>query len=379
MKRFIVLFSLLFTVYGSAIDLFGNFSLSGDGVFYFQSATPSVKNTLPAAQKGFGEVLDLEFEYKGGFFSFYTRFHNGNGSGGDKVFADYLFANVNTMADDNTDDNYDLKLLEAYLSFNFFEDRLNIIVGKTEPFLFIDQNEFANDEISQFIGKPFVNNIFFDVEDRYSPLVGFNFSFEKIELSGYVQSIEKHNVFFDGREWVIEETGVHDFSTNISTGFQLNFKTDIRGLKGNYRFFVYNNSFSHFRYNADLYNPNKKPNTVSASGFGLSFDQYVAESLGLFARFGKSYNRLHDYDNFYSLGFYLGNLFSSKDSIMCAFTKINSSSESKVKDEKHFEVQYRYNLSENLLAAFDYQYVQNLKNYPKADLSVFTIRLTLFF
>ncbi|BBB32674.1 carbohydrate-selective porin OprB [Thermotomaculum hydrothermale] len=374
----LLVFGVIYSTNVSAFNLFDNFSLNGGTVIYFQGANPSITSQLPSPQKGFGEVLDLALNYEGKYFNFYSRFHNGNGQGADKLFADYLFANLNTLADDNTDDNYDLKLLEAYLSFNFFNDNLNIILGKTEPFLFIDQNEFANDEITQFIGKPFVNNIFFDVEDRYSPILGFAYTSGSFEFSGFLQSIENHKVFFDGKEWVMEETGVHHYDENLASGFQVNYKADFHGLKGNYRFFIYNNTVPHFRCYDDLSDPDRKPSLIRASGFGLSFDQYVSEKIGVFFRYGKSYHNVHHYDNFYSFGFSIDCLMFENDSILIGFSKINGN-EKGFKDENHFEMQYRFFLNENMLAAFDYQYVENLIDFPKADLTAITVRLTLSF
>lgn len=379
MKKFISFFMLWLCVEGFAFDLNKNLSINGDMVLYFQASNPSVNEGLPSPQKGFGNTLDLEVNYHTNFFEFYTRFHNGNGQGGDKFFSDYLFANVNTLADDNTEGDYDLKLLEAYFSFSFFNGNLSIILGKTEPFLFIDQNEFANDETTRFIGKPFVDNIFFDVEDRYSPILGFNYSYKNLEFSGFVQSIEKHEVLFNGSQWIIEETGHHDYDRQVSSGFQVNYKTDFKGLRGNYRFFIYNNTVSHFLCCVDLDNPYEMPELRAASGFGLSFDQYLAENFGVFFRYGKSYKSIHPYEDFYALGFSVENVFWSKDAFLFGFSKVNSSKHTDFKDENHLEFQYKYKISENMLIAVDYQYVQNLIGFPKTELSVWTFRLTIAF
>ncbi len=378
-KKFVGFFMLWLCVEGFAFDVFDGLSINGNVVLYFQTAEPTVKKALPSSQKDFGNVLDLKLNYHTNFFEFYTRFHNGNGQGGDKFFSDYLFANVNTLADDNTEENYDLKLLEAYFSFSFLNGNLNIILGKTEPFLFIDQNEFANDETTRFIGKPFVDNIFFDIEDRYSPILGFNYSYKNLEFSGFVQSIEKHEVLFNGSRWVIEETGHHDYDKQVSSGFQVNYKTDFKGLRGNYRFFIYNNTVSHFLCGADLDNPYEMPQLKTASGFGLSFDQFLTEGFGVFFRYGKSYKKLHPYEDFYSLGFSYSGVFADKDTILFGFSKVNSSKHTDYKDENHFEFQYKYEISENMLIAMDYQYVQNLIGFPKVDLSVLTFRLTMAF
>ena len=116
-----------------------------------------------------------------------------------------------------------------------------------------------------------------------------------------------------------------------------------------------------------------------ASGFALSFDQYLAENFGVFFRYGKSYNKIHPYKDFYSLGFSFSGVFGDKDAFLFGFSKVNSSKHTDYKDENHLEFQYKYEVSENTLIAVDYQYVQNLIDFPRADLSVIMFRVTFSF
>ena len=84
-----------------------------------------------------------------------------------------LLANLNTIADDNTDGNdTGLNLLEAHYTHEFFDKTLNLTAGKAEILLFLDGNAFANCEKNQFVGKPFVNNSVLDSESEYTPLIG---------------------------------------------------------------------------------------------------------------------------------------------------------------------------------------------------------------
>ncbi len=381
MRKFLVLLMLVFVFDLRAVEVFKGFSLNGDVVFYFQGGNLSESGKIfPSSEKGFGNVIDVEGFYRfTDAFSIYTRFHNGNGQGADKTYSDFLFANINTMADDNPDGNYDLKLLEAYLDVSFFSEKLEIIVGKTEPFVFIDQNEFANDELNQFVGKPFVNNVFFDVEDLYSPIAGFFLKGERVEFSGFVQSIEKHKVFFNGEEWTVDETGTHTFKENLTAGFQVNFKTDFKGLKGNYRFYLYNNSHPHFSVFENLTDGSRRPELKGASGFGVSIDQYFNKRAGLFFRYGRVRKDIYQFRDFYSFGFNVTSMFFKDDCLLFGFAKINPISGLELKDENHIEVQYRLDFKNNLALSFDFQYISNLINYPKLNLSVFTVRVARFF
>ncbi len=375
-KVLFFVFFLMLPVYGA--EIFKGFSIGGDAVFYFQSANPD-KNVFPPAQKGWGNVLNLEANYSFKGLKFYARFHNGNGTGIDRVFGDYFFANANTLGDDNTDGDYDLKLLEGYFSFSLFNDKLEIVAGKTEPLFFIGQNEFANDEASMFIGKPLVNDVFVDSENLYAPILGFTYSFRNVEFSGFVQSIERHKVFYNGVSWEIDETGTHSFGEKLFTGFQVNFKTNFKGLKGNYRFYFYNNSHPHFPFGFNLNDPNLKPEIENADGYGLSFDQYVSENLGVFVKYGKAKKKVYAFDEYFALGFVKTGVFSEKDKILFGYSVISPVKSSGFGKEYHYETQYGYEFSQNYLLSADFQLLKNSYLNSEIDLFVFTLRLTMFF
>jgi len=51
-----------------------------------------------------------------------------------------------------------LTLREAWLGMQFFQDRLDLFLGKLDPTNYFDRNAFANDETSQFLNAALVNN-----------------------------------------------------------------------------------------------------------------------------------------------------------------------------------------------------------------------------
>ncbi len=64
---------------------------------------------------------------------------------------------------------------------------------------------------------------------------------------------------------------------------------------------------------------------------------------------------------------------------MLGFSKIRPVDGLNLKDENHIEIQYKVDLMDNFILSFDFQYVSNLINYPKLNLSVFTVRIAKFF
>ena len=85
-----------------------------------------------------------------------------------------LLANLNTIADDNSagGNNTNVNLLEAHYTHEFFDEAFSVTAGKAQFLLYLDGNAFANNERQQFVGKPFVNNSVLNSESEYAPLLG---------------------------------------------------------------------------------------------------------------------------------------------------------------------------------------------------------------
>ena len=172
---------------GEALEeRFGTLEIHGGAILYYQdSQTDELGGEKADSPSGAGFVANLEFTWHPALpvveeGEFYVRIHAGNGTGADKTGggsikpADVLLGNLNTIADDNSDEDDDtgLRLLEAHYTHHFFDEMLSITAGKVGQLAFLDDNAFANDEGVQFVGKPFVNNTVLDSENEYTPLIG---------------------------------------------------------------------------------------------------------------------------------------------------------------------------------------------------------------
>lgn len=351
------------------------FSFGGDGVFYYQGAKWGSESP-----SGTGFVANLELSVGlGKGEELYGRLHAGEGEGADGELSDHLFANLDTLADDNPE-NGSFSLLEFYYKRNFFDGNLTLFIGKTEPFILIDTNEFANDEVSQFIGKPFVNNPIIDPEDRFAPMVAFDWKVNSnLSFQGVVQSSDKGGLYWDGQQWTNKEKSVYsDPSDRPTLALQGTYST----AGANYRLYIWGDMAPHPKID-QIDDPSENPDSVRGVVLGFSFDKKITENLGIFARAAVGRDSAYPDCQFYSAGFELLSPFISRPNDIFAFgaaALVPSSLYSKHSTEVHFESYYKSALSENLFLTPDFQLVLNPGGDGDADpVFAFTLRLESHF
>ncbi len=343
------------------------FEIHGNAVTYYQGASvDEIDGEHYSNPSGAGYIANLEISfkpYKDG--EFYMRLHAGEGDGADgNGVADALFANLNTLADDNPGSDR-FRFIEAYYRQALFDGKLELVIGKTEPFIIIDDNEYANDEIGQFVGKPFVNNAILDPEDQFAPMVGVIFSpFEKLAFKAVFQSNEQSSLYWnaDSNQWEVKDK---DLYSNIFDkpflAFQVTYSPKINGLDGNYRIYYWNDSADHVKVGEKVDNPVKRPSTEDGYGVGISFDQKIFENVGIFGRAAWA-NDVYEVEQFYSLGASIEGLIPSRKNDIFAFGAAALIPNDKLENddiEWHFETYYKIQLSENLSVTPDFQYVVN--------------------
>ena len=284
--------------------------------------------------------------------------------------------------DDLRDDLHNIKnrsrdhLLELWYARTFslphnstFKATLGILDGAD----FIDQNRFANDELTQFLNEAFVNN---PLANIVSYDYGIAMEFEKgpfgFTLLGMTSKTEKHD---DAR---FNKKNYNYYSA------QLSYKLETALGEGNIRLygFTTNKRF-----------PDWKEEKKSAlKGFGLSLDQdLIKDRLGLFARIGYQDDAAKvDYKGMYSLGLnYRFCLFGMKDftlGVGYAFLK-SPSKNVELKRTKVFETYLSIPVyeKEKLFSSaltFDWQWMKDdYREEDKKDHSgnIFGVRLNLAF
>ena len=354
-------------------DRFGTLSLHGGAVLYYQgSQVHQLDGENADSPSGAGFTGDLELTWKPGVplfenGEFYARVHAGKGTGADRGGnannpVNVLLADLNTIADDNSGEGDDtsIRLLEARYTHEFLGGMASTTGGKLKLEYFMDQNEFANCEKSQFVGKPFVNNSVFDSENEYAPVLGGTFKpVDFFALSLVAGSTSRP---------LLEDTPLSDkqkskydnvFSTPL-LGAQATFSPKIGELKGNYRFYGWSAGYEHPKLDGDR-NPIAGKDS-KGWGLGLSADQQVTEMVGLFGRLG--YNNKDVYVTTWeaSGGLNLKGLIPGRaeDNLGLGFAALIPDSRYNENDpEYHLELYYRIAVTEHLAFSPDLQYVWN--------------------
>lgn len=179
------------------------------------------------------------------------------GSGPDRVLG--TLSRVNADADKLGSQDEKLTAREAWLSQRWIDDRLDTILGKLDPANYFDRNAFANDETTQFLNAALVNNPMLKQPPngpggvvRWDAGRDLGFS-----LGGHAPADLGKSLVAD--PYVIGEIDVHS----------------ARFIDGNYRWWARTGTLP----------DNRRKSTW---GSGISLDQLLTPTFGLFARAGFS-------------------------------------------------------------------------------------------
>lgn len=353
----------------------GTLCIHGAVVGFYQGMT----NADIAGRKfknpdGVGFVADLEFGFspiESGQLT--LRIHAGEGDGADRDLEAEggLFADVNTINDDNPGDD-GLRLLDVFYTQTFLDGRLGVSVGKTEPLGFIDDNAFANDEYTQFVGKPFVNNPVLDSENEYAPLVALTAApAEAWGLTVLLQSSSRPLLDEDRQKGSFERVFDKPF-----VAAQATFKPVPAGLEGNYRLYGWAQTYDHPKITGE--------GSEEGWGIGLSLDQKIHEKVGLFGRFGYQNEEVYEVPWFWSAGANVTGLVQARENdegawMGIAGLKANDDLEENGM-ELHLETYWRFCFGEHLALTPDLQYVLNpLGDEDNDGLFVGMIRAEAYF
>ena len=358
---------------GEALEeRFGTLEIHGGAILYYQGSQVHQLNGENAdSPSGAGFTADLELTWKPAMplledGKFYARIHAGDGTGADRGGqpnnpVNVLLANLNTIADDNTDGNdTNLNLLEAHYTQEFFEKTLNVTAGKAKNLLFLDGNAFANNEKKQFVGKPFVNNSVLDSESEYTPLIGGEWKPREM-LAFSVVGTSTSRPLVEGTP--LENTAKSKYDNVFSTPFlgsQLSFYPKFGELEGNYRFYGWSAGYNHSKLDTDR-------NPIAGQkdkgwGLGISADQQITQMIGLFGRFGWNNDDVYVVQWEASGGVNLKGLIPRRgeDTIGLGFAALTPGDRYAQNDpECHLEAYYRIAVTENLAFTPDMQYVWN--------------------
>ena len=344
------------TFFKELTDRFGTLSVHGDVVGYYQGAIidgPIAGENL-SDPSGFGYVADLEFSFAPFTDSeVFLRLHAGEGDGADVDLEDkgLIYGDLNTLNDNNPGDD-GVNVLELYYFQGLLEGKLKLLAGKSEPVLLIDVNSYANDEYSQFVGKPFVNDVVLDAENIFAPLISVGYSFNpQWKIDALVQSTNRPLLSSDQQKSRYDDVFDTPFVSAQLTYTSLDLERD---LIGNYRLYTF---FA--TYERDKLDGNGKQ---KGWGVGISFDQQISQKAGLFARAGYHNEEVYEVEWQWTVGAELSRLFPGreKDRLGIGLAGLHISDNVELNDtEYHFEAYYKFLIGDAFSITPDIQYVAN--------------------
>ncbi|MFH0827603.1 MAG: carbohydrate porin [Candidatus Omnitrophota bacterium] len=187
-----------------------------------------------------------------------------------------VFSNVNFDADNDQN----VRLAEAWYEFYFKKISGALAFGKLDPTKYIDTNNYANSETTQFLGRMF----------RNSPVVEFPANAGGIHFGAAPYD------FFDVNFVAVDaDADWENVFDSMFVAGQLNLKPKLFGKEGNYRLFAWSNGANHTKWT------DTAKDKENGYGFGLSFDQAIIDNVGVFVRYGWQDPKVYLNGNTFSL------------------------------------------------------------------------------
>jgi hypothetical protein len=260
-----------------------------------------------------------------------------------------VFSNVNRDAGDS---GSSVEVTEVWYEHYLFIKQLTVTGGKIDATNYIDTNEFANDETTQFLGHMFRNSAVMGWPDDNA------FGLRAYLAPEFIDFVDLEAVYMD-------ETG--DWENLFDNPFmaaQLNFMPakafgyDEEMWGGNYR--------AIFWYNGAAHSKVKDPDVLKRGrvGFGFSADQKITDVYGVFGRFNWADPERNDLAYDWSFGARMtGKYWNREDDVIAiAIGKVIPGKDYKDineyhKAETHMEAYYSFRVNDNLTISPDLQMI----------------------
>lgn len=241
------------------------------------------------------------------------------------------------LSDINSSDRYNL--LEAWYKHTFefnAATSLGITAGIIGSTGYIDDNEYANDEISQFMNDIFVNNTLANLPD-YDTGAALEFESGLWSVKAVIMNSEND----DGNDYNYYAV-------------QIGHHVMTRWGEGNYRIFgfVTDNEFV----DTDGTDEDK------LSGFGISLDQQLGESFGLFARVGIQNDEVPvDHDEMVSIGLSIAGASWNRpeDTAGIGIAYLDGTTDSGINNTTAIEAYYQFVYSDFFDLSLDAQWIED--------------------
>jgi hypothetical protein len=228
----------------------------------------------------------------------------------------------------------EINLREAWLRTELFGQRLALTAGRLDLTNYFDQNAFANDETTQFIGDALVNNQMLGLSSNGTGVAAEFDAKNGIRFKFGFQQSNNDALNLSDSLYTLSEAGY------TFTPFAL--------PEGTYRVW---------------FRTDNTAEDAIRKAVGFTFDQKLTNVVGLFARYGTQQTDVDDRDNFYSfgVGFQNGLIISPQDTWGVGYAHMDLTSGEK---EHLVEGYYNFHLTERLRLSF---HLTHVLDEPDAD------------
>lgn len=366
------------SVYGLTIS--GGVTVAAHGAKVESGPDPSAQGTISAdlvveSQVGRNgrAVLVLDFQRGADMGLSFATAPNGAATG--------YNADLESFSHDTS-----VHLTQAYYEHGG-DGMLSFSVGQLDITGYFDGNEFANDERSSFMAPLFVNN----------PAIEFGGSEDFYSLGARATIAPAENFSFTLGAFEGDGDGDGDYTDTFDKPFvmaEADLALKLFGMDGNYRlYYWYRNARPDFANTADP--ANAALAEVFNSGIGVSFDQMVSDSAGIWLRAGMQREQVARFDKFVSVGAnFSGGCFGRENdamglgygaSFMSQVYENNKGAGFESAPEHYLELFYNYAVDnagpgDGFHVTPDLQYVVNPGGDKNADSAfIYGVRLQAYF
>lgn len=237
------------------------------------------------------------------------------------------------------------------------DTRLGATFGIIDSTAYLDENAYANDELTQFMNEAFVNSGGFNLPS-YDAGAALELALGNWEISAAALNI-----------------GENDDGNNYNFwGAQLGYRLDTALGEGNYRAVITGTSTAFFKPRADLGEATEgtegtedgtplaaddTPEKTALMGYGLSFDQALGDHLGAFLRLTwTDHKDILDYRGLYTGGLNIGGGLWGReaDNVGIAYGYLDGA-DTGIADTNVAELYYRFAANDFLALTADIQYM----------------------
>ena len=343
--------------------------ISGDVTTYLQSSDGAAQNATALSYS-----LDLGLEAAVGEHGKVSiALEAGDGKGIDAALGslstaayDPYLTNITASAPDSTNVVVP-SVSQLYYVGDYPDENLVVTIGKIDVNGLFDENAYANDETDQFMAGIFVRSSgtnFAELDQYYAPAVALQYAAsDMIDLS-FIAANGNNDGFND----------VFDYMYLVG---QVTVKARFGDQPGNYRFYAISDNRRSVQTTFTKINDGAR---TSNTAWGVSFDQAVADTVGLFVRYSAQDDTIAE--NIVKSAWSLGALLEgapwgrARDTLGIAYGVVMLNDRANLAaalgtgdtgDESHIEAFYKFGVSEGFTLTVDAQVIGNNGGNAAAD------------